>query len=148
MTGDQVKFLVGYDGGELSERAAELAAGKLEARGGGILYLVYVVDWSEFEVMSVEELAVRHSQQMEQLETAEEEIIAPAKKRLARKGVEIKSFVQVGHAADVITSLAEEQNVEQIFLGHKGKGLLAKIGLGSVAYGVLQKAKVPVTVVP
>ncbi|WP_138380946.1 universal stress protein [Luteithermobacter gelatinilyticus] len=148
MTKGKLTYLVGYDGGEVSERAAKLAADKLVSHGGGRLLLVYVVDWSEFEVMSVEELAVRHSQQMEQLETAEEEILEPAKKRLAREGVTIESFVQVGHAADVITSVAEEQNADQIFMGHKGKGFLAKLGLGSVAYGVLQKAKVPVTVVP
>ncbi|PHZ84377.1 universal stress protein [Paremcibacter congregatus] len=142
------KYLVGYDGGELSMRAAELAVEKLVAKGGGTLMLVYVVDWSEFEVMSVEELAVRHSQQMEQLESAEKDIMEPAKAKLATDGITIKSFVQVGHSAEVISALAAEQKADQIFIGHKSSGLLAKLGLGSVAYGILQKAKVPVTVVP
>jgi len=144
----KTKYLVGYDGGELSERAAELAADKLKAHGGGVLLLAYVVDWSEFEVMSVEELAVRHSQQMEQLESAEQDIMEPARSKLAAKGIEIESYVQVGHAADVISALAEEHKVSQVFIGHKSSGLLAKLGLGSVAYGILQKTKVPVTVVP
>lgn len=148
MMKNHVTYLVGFDGGELSERAADLAVSKISDRGGGNLILVYVIDWSEFEVMSIEELAVRHSQHMEQLESAKGDIIAPAEKKLARDGVNIMSFVQVGHAAEVITSLAEEQRVDQIFIGHKSKGLMAKLGLGSVAYSILQKSKVPVTVVP
>ena len=143
-----VKYIVGYDGGELSMRAAELAVEKLNARGGGTLLLAYVVDWSEFEVMSVEELAVRHSQHMEQMESAEQDVMEPARVKLATDGITIESYVQVGHAAEVISSLADEHKVDQIFIGHKSSGLLAKLGLGSVAYGVLQKAKVPVTVVP
>ncbi len=145
---EHVKYLVGYDGGELSMRAAELAVEKIVAKGGGTLILAYVVDWSEFEVMSVEELAVRHSQQMEQLETAEKDIMEPAKAKLSADGVSIESIVQVGHSAEVISALADEHEVGQIFIGHKSSGLLAKLGLGSVAYGILQKAKVPVTVVP
>lgn len=144
----QVKYIVGYDGGKLSMRAAELAIEKLKFRGGGTLLLAYVVDWSEFEVMSVEELAVRHSQHMEQLESAEQDIMVPAREKLATKGISIESYVQVGHAAEIISSLAEEHHVDQIFIGHKSSGLLAKLGLGSVAYGILQKAKIPVTVVP
>lgn len=144
----QVKYIVGYDGGELGMRAAELAVEKMKLRGGGILLLVYVVDWSEFEVMSVEELAVRHSQYMEQLESAEQDIMEPACRKLAAEGITIESLVQVGHAAEVICTLAEEHKVDQIFIGHKSSGLLARLGLGSVAYSILQKAKVPVTVVP
>lgn len=145
---EQVKYIVGYDGGELSMRAAELAVEKMKARGGGILLLAYVVDWSEFEVMSVEELAVRHSQHMEQLESAEQDIMEPARVKLAAAGITIESHIQVGHAAEIICSLADEHKVDQIFIGHKSSGLLARLGLGSVAYGILQKAKVPVTVVP
>ena len=145
---DQVKYIVGYDGGELSMRAAELAVEKMNYRGGGTLLLAYVVDWSEFEVMSVEELAVRHSQHMEQLENAEQDIMVPAREKLECDGIIIESFVQVGHAAEVITALADEHDADQIFIGHKSSGLLAKLGLGSVAYGILQKAKIPVTVVP
>lgn len=145
---EKVKYIVGYDGGALSLRAAELAVEKLKLRGGGTLLLAYVVDWSEFEVMSVEELAVRHSQHMEQLETAEHDIMAPARKKFETAGITIESFVQVGHAAEVITALADEHKADQIFIGHKSSGLLAKLGLGSVAYSILQKATLPVTVVP
>lgn len=144
----QETYIVGYDGGELSMRAAELAIEKLTARGGGTLLLAYIVDWSEFEVMSVEELAVRHSQHMEQLETAEQDIMAPAREKLATEGITLESNVQVGHAAEIISALADEHKASQIFIGHKSSGILAKLGLGSVAYGILQKAKVPVTVVP
>jgi len=144
----KVTYLAGYDGGETAERAARLAAEKAIFRGGGTLILVYVVDWSEFEVMSVEELSIRHAQQMEQLASAEEDILKPAVEKLKADNLTIETAVQVGHAADVITTLAEEKNVDQIFVGHKGRGFLASIGLGSVAYGILQKAKVPVTVVP
>ncbi|NOZ67523.1 MAG: universal stress protein [Alphaproteobacteria bacterium] len=144
----KVTYIVGYDGGELSMRAAELAVDKLKIRGGGTLLLAYVVDWSEFEVMSVEELAVRHSQHMEQLESAENDIMVPAREKLATDGITIETNVQVGHAADIISALAEEHKADQIFIGHKSSGFLAKLGLGSVAYSILQKAKVPVTVVP
>jgi len=143
-----LKYIVGYDGGELGTRAAELAVKKLKSRGGGILILVYVVDWSEFEVMSVEELAVRHSQHMEHLESAEKDVMAPARTKLSAEGITIKTFVQVGHAAEIITALAAEHEADQIFVGHQSSGFLAKLGLGSVAYSILQKANIPVTVVP
>ncbi len=144
----KLKYLVGYDGGELGARAAELAVKKLKERGGGILLLAYIVDWSEFEVMSVEELAVRHSQHMEHLESAEKDIMVPARAKLSADGITIETYVQVGNAAEIITALAEEHAADQIFVGHQSKGLLAKLGLGSVAYSILQKAKIPVTVVP
>ncbi|NOZ42509.1 MAG: universal stress protein [Alphaproteobacteria bacterium] len=144
----QVKYIVGYDGGELSVRAAELAVEKLQVRGGGVLLLVYVVDWSEFEVMSVEELAVRHSQHIEQLESAEQDVMAPARAKLAAENIIIETYIQMGHAAEIISALAEEHKADQIFIGHKSSGFLAKLGLGSVAYSILQKAKIPVTVVP
>lgn len=143
-----IRYIVGFDGGELSMRAAELAANKLVARGGGELVLVYVIDWSEFEIVSVEALAIRHTQQMEQLESAEEDIIKPALEKLKRDGVKFSSKIQVGSPAELISAYADELGAEQIFVGHKSKGLLAKLGLGSVAYGVVQKAKVPVTIVP
>jgi len=142
------KYIVGYDGGELSSRAAELAISKLKSRGGGTLMLAYIVDWSEFEVMSVEELAVRHSQHMEQLESAEQDVMAPARAKFEAPGITIDCYVQVGNAAEIITSLAAEHQADQIFIGHQSSGLLAKLGLGSVAYSILQKAKIPVTVVP
>ena len=141
-------YLVGYDGGKLSNQAAHLAADKLESRGGVVLTLVYVIDWSEFEIMTVEELSIRHTQQVEQMKSAEKNIMEPAKLELKRDHVEVETMVQVGHAADIISNVADEHKADQIFIGHKSKGFLVSLGLGSVAYGVLQKAKVPVTVVP
>tara|TARA_B100001540_G_scaffold302661_1_gene310413 strand:+ start:879 stop:1343 length:465 start_codon:yes stop_codon:yes gene_type:complete len=142
-----VTYLVGYDGGALSQKAMELAAEKVAERGG-LLILLYVIDWSEFEVMSVEELAVRHQQQLEQLESAQTDILDPAQEKLETYDIEVETVVQVGHAGEVISAVAEEKGADQIFVGHKSGGLLAKLALGSVAYSVLQKSKVPVTVVP
>ena len=50
----------------------------------------------------------------------------------------------VGDPVDSICRYAEEEGVDQILIGSHGRSGLAKLLMGSVSTGVLEKSKVPV----
>ncbi len=145
-------YIVGFDGETQSEKASALAAENLKNGGGGKLVLLYIVDWSDFGILSVEELSMRHKQKLDEIEEAKDNILAPERNRLEEmfKGanIEFELTVKMGSASEVICDVAAKENASHIFIGHRTSGILTGFGLGSVAYGVLQKSKIPVTVFP
>ena len=145
-------YIVGFDGETQSEKASTLAVESLKNSGGGKLILLYIVDWSDFGVLSVEELTMRHEQKLNEVKEAKDNILESEKTRLEEmfKGanIEFKLIVKMGSASEVICDVADKENADHIFIGHRTSGILTGFGLGSVAYGVLQKSKTPVTVFP
>lgn len=62
-------------------------------------------------------------------------------------GLTTAQFSTEGIAVDEILTFADAQKVDLIVLGTHGRSGLARLFLGSVAEGVLRRAKVPVLVV-
>jgi nucleotide-binding universal stress UspA family protein len=63
-------------------------------------------------------------------------------------GLESTTVEVAGNPADLILSQAENSRVDLIVLGSHSRGPLSHLFLGSVADGVLQRARCPVLIVP
>ena len=63
-------------------------------------------------------------------------------------GLSSKTVELQGTPADLILSQAEDSRVDLIVLGSHSRGPLSHLFLGSVADGVLQRARCPVLIVP
>jgi nucleotide-binding universal stress UspA family protein len=62
-------------------------------------------------------------------------------------GVDATFLVKVGHPAEQIVHLANEENADAIVMGHRGESLLQRWLLGSVAKRVISYAHCTVIVV-
>jgi nucleotide-binding universal stress UspA family protein len=62
-------------------------------------------------------------------------------------GVALETQVVVGHAADQIVHLADEEKADLIVMGHRGKSLIQRWLLGSVSKRVISYAPCSVLIV-
>jgi nucleotide-binding universal stress UspA family protein len=134
------KLIVAYDGSKQSEKAYKLAldmASKYSAK----MIVLSVARLPEPPV-AVELEAV--------LESATEYFEGHFKclKELAESaGVEAIFQVKVGHPAEQIVRMANEEEADAIVMGHRGESLLQRWLLGSVAKRVMSYAHCTVIVV-
>ena len=138
-------LLVGIDGSECAERAADLAVKYAELVGAKV-HLLAVIEWSRYGFYTPEELETRARDRKEE-EARANEVLQPLKDRLAN-GVDVTTSVEFGHPAKVLREVAREANVSQIFIGRHGRSRFETAIFGSVTNKILQFAPVPVTVVP
>ncbi len=140
-------LVIGLDGHESGER--ELDYGK---RMAGLiqdseLLIVYIVEWSPYSFQTPEENAERHKRREQEISTAFERVVNPAVEKLEKAGIKAKGIVRHGHVADILNSVAKEQNAEQIIVGRSsGRGLAGRI-FGSSTSNLVMNAAVPVTVI-
>ena len=139
-------LLVGIDGSEYAERAADFAAEHAK-RVSADLHLVGVIEWSNYSFLTPEELETRHKDRKEEEESANK-VLRPIQERLAQDGLNVQASVYFGHAAKVLKEVAEEKGASQIFIGRHGRSRFETALFGSVTNKILQLAPVPVTVVP
>ena len=66
---------------------------------------------------------------------------------LDRAGVEYQCHIRAGACADTIADLARERGCTRIVMGTRGLGAVKGLVLGSVTYGVVHLAQMPVTLV-
>lgn len=76
------------------------------------------------------------------------QILAAARHALDQAGIENRSFVEIGEAAQLIADYAKTYHCEMIVMGTHGLGAIAGLLLGSVATKVLHLASMPVVLVP
>lgn len=69
------------------------------------------------------------------------------RQQASEAGVQVAFEVRVGHPAEQIVHMADEQKMDAIVMGHRGESLLQKWLLGSVAKRVLSYAHCTVIVV-
>ncbi len=69
-------------------------------------------------------------------------------RQMREKGVECVALLVPGSGAEQILAESEKLQVDMILLGSHGKGMAAKLLLGSTSEGVLRKSSVPVHIVP
>lgn len=73
--------------------------------------------------------------------------LAGAEALLAQAGVAYTREIGSGEAAPTLVEIAERHGCAKIVMGARGLGAVRGALLGSVSQSVLQKAKVPVTIV-
>lgn len=134
------KLLVAYDGSKQSEKAYAMAvdmATKYSAR-----MIVLSVARPPEPPVAVELEAV--------LESATEYYeghFKCMKEQAQTLGIEATFQVRVGHPAEQIVHMANEEKVDAIVMGHRGESFLQRWLLGSVAKRVLSYAHCTVVVV-
>ena len=140
-------LLVGVDGSDGGKRAAEFAAGRAK-ESGARLVVAYVIEWSPYTFNTPEENEQRHKRREEEISRAESEVLRPLVASLKSEGIDAEGVVQHGHAAEVLSRMAQDRGARQIFIGRRGISQLKAMLFGSVAGSLVQISPVPVTVIP
>ena len=140
-------FLVGIDGSETGQRAADFAAARAKAAGANIL-VVYIIEWSPYTFNTPEENEERHKRREEEIDRARTQVLDPMVASLQGEGLQVEGIVRHGNAAEVLSGLAQEKGACQIFIGRRGLSKVKAMLFGSVAGTLVQISPVPVTVVP
>ncbi len=68
--------------------------------------------------------------------------------QLRKAGLDCIALLVQGNGAEEILAEAEKMPADMILLGSHGKGMAAKLLLGSTSEGVLRKSTVPVHIIP
>lgn len=131
-------LLVPLDGSEYSERALSHAH-ELAKAGGGKVSLLSVIRRPSTHVPEVAELD-------EQSKERAMDYLAPKAESLKDIG-DVKTNVEIGEPAEVITEYSRSKGVDLIVMSTHGIGATGKYALGSVAMKVLMTAPCPVFMV-
>jgi nucleotide-binding universal stress UspA family protein len=134
------KLLVAYDGSEQSEKAYALGldmAAKYRAR----VLVISVARPPEPPV------AVELEAALENATAFYEERFKGMREQARAMGIDADFLVRVGHPAEQIVHLANEEAADAIVMGHRGESFLQRWLLGSVAKRVLSYAHCTVVVV-
>lgn len=141
------KLIVGLDGDSSGERALTYAKTLAKLIGACELILVYVIEWSPYSFQTPEENEVRHKRREEEIETAMERVISPALESLKKDGYSARGLVRHGHVADLLDTVAKDENANQIIVARSSEGGFAKRIFGNSTANLVMHASVPVTVV-
>ncbi|MCT4331704.1 universal stress protein [Paracoccus sp. YLB-12] len=141
------KIVVGFDGSEASRRALDFAVSRAKVLGDAIV-VAHVLEWSPYSFLTPNEIEERHRRRNEELQRAEQAIIAPVLKAVEDAGVPVISVMKYGHIAETLCKIAEDEDAALIFIGRMGNSGLSSRIFGSVAGTLAQVAPVPVTIVP
>jgi nucleotide-binding universal stress UspA family protein len=137
MSGRERHVIVGFDGSKAAEQAVRVAPSLAGPAGSITVVHAYWIP-AEFHLYEFFEDLER-----DYIE-AGHEIVGEARKLLEGSGVEAEYRAVAGRAAEVLCSIADEEQAEMIVVGSRGHGRLA---LGSVSYQVLAHAPCPVAVI-
>jgi nucleotide-binding universal stress UspA family protein len=143
-------IVCGIDGSKDSRAAVNVAA-QYANRLGSTLILVHVVDPAYVPYASAYPFGGMTGPMMV-MEKAESEEEAAAKllERIAVEAglVHAERRVTIGHPAERLADLADEEDVDLIVVGSRGRGTLKAAFLGSVAHNLVGVARCPVLIVP
>lgn len=138
--------VVGIDGSEQADRAAELAVSMARSTGAEI-HLMTVVrppeGWWGIVASPPTSTALG-----ETLMNARQEILDKTIARLDLEGVEFDVVEDIGDPARMLVDYAEKLGADLLMVGKRGAGLIERMVLGSVANRVVHDAPCPVVVVP
>jgi len=141
-------IVVGLDGSEASERAADTAADAAQ-RHGLRLVLACVVPWSPYEFQTAEENERRSVDRAREIASAHERVLDPVAARLSgRAGLEVEGVVRHGHPAETLVALAREHDAAWVTVGRVGQSRVRTLLFGSTPSSLIQLSPVPVLVVP
>ncbi len=140
-------FVIAVDDSPGSGKAVDIAMAQAK-RAGADLVVAYVIEWSAYSFNTPEENAERHKRREEEIDRAAGQIVEPVVAKIKAAGLNAEGLVRHGHPAQTLVTLAEENDVSQIFIGRLGASGLKSMLFGSVAANLVQSSTVPVTVVP
>jgi nucleotide-binding universal stress UspA family protein len=133
--------LVAIDGSEGAQRALDCAISLVERLGGKLTALVVEGKLPAYAATAGEVDEVKHEK-----DEFFQRVLEDARRQAETRGVEIKTELVPGHAAEVITHYAKAHGHDLIVVGHRGH-FLGDYLLGSTADRVAHHAHCPVIVV-
>lgn len=131
------KILLGYDGSESSENAADLARSLAHAYGASIILVHAYPRLPRITQPSMDDVQEIHEAR---------EFVEGLVKRLTDDELEVLPDVLEGPPAEAILNAAEAHDADLIIVGRRGLGKFSGLLLGSTSDRVLQDATVPVLV--
>ncbi len=136
------RILVGVDGSLESRAAADLAA-DLARQMGAQITLAYVLP------VPVPMSPDGYLESLASWELAEREYGASLLRELAARltGVGVETVSPSGPPAETLSDLAKAGDVDMVVVGHRGRGAVSRLLLGSVADRLVQICPKPVMVV-
>lgn len=137
------KILVPVDGSDNSKRALMQAA-KVAGRNGAEITVVHVIDMPPTVYVESQKLL---NQLLEQYRRESAKVLDEYEDIAEKEGVEAKSVILEGAAAESIVDYADKHGIDMIVMGSRGLGKIKGAFLGSVSSKVLQHAKCSVLIV-
>ena len=139
-----MKILIAVDGSDYTKRMLAYIAAHDEWFGARHSYTVM------HGVLAVPHRAAAFVGQKaveEYYEADAELVFKPIRAFLAQQNIEATFVHTVGHVAESIAKLAEEQKFDLVVMGSRGQADVINMVLGSVATKVLAKCSVPVLLI-
>jgi nucleotide-binding universal stress UspA family protein len=139
-------ILVASDGSPSANRAIDAAAKLAKVTGSELIILTI---GGNISGAALRELASAEGDLSAALETAANEILERARKRVLRGGVSaVKLQSGWGDPAEVIIDTVRRENPDLLVVGKRGRGRLSGLLLGSVSQKLASLAPCKVMVVP
>jgi nucleotide-binding universal stress UspA family protein len=133
-------ILAGVDGSPEAKAAAEFAAGLAQREGAELLLAFFVQT----------RVAPEPTAMLEPVEAMEREfgaqVLREMKARCERPDLKISTALELGAPAPGLADLAREKNAALVVVGHRGRGKVTRLLLGSVADHLVQISSRPVLV--
>ncbi|HYZ87701.1 MAG TPA: universal stress protein [Myxococcales bacterium] len=139
------RILVGVDGSNESRAAAKWAADIARATGSQLTIAFAVA--SVPPPTGAPELIDTATEWAAQQKAAAKVIVKEIAAALAQPGLAIETIVADGPPAFTLAELARSGDVDLVVVGHRGRGAIARVLLGSVADRLVQISPKPVLVV-
>jgi nucleotide-binding universal stress UspA family protein len=133
--------LVAIDGSEGAQRALDCAISLIDRLGGKLTALVVEGKLPAYAATAGEVDEVKREK-----DAFFQRVLDEARSRAVERGVDLKTELVPGHAAEVITHYAKAHGHDLIVIGHRGH-FLGDYLLGSTADRVSHHAHCPVIVV-
>lgn len=139
-----MKIMVAVDGSDISVRAAKYANQLARQLAKPATIFLVAVNPEPFPGVATrigkETVARLHAESHEQM-------LAPARKALARSKATVRELPVVGDAAPAILKAAATNKADLLVMGSHGRGAVKGMFLGSVSSKVVAQADLPVTIV-
>jgi nucleotide-binding universal stress UspA family protein len=133
------QIIVGVDGSKASHAAAQKGA-EFAAATKAVLRLVCVVPPIEAFTN-----VVASPRDIKEARAAANSILDEVAQDV--RGVEVVKEIGDGSPAEVLATLAAQPEVDMVVIGHRGRGMLSRLLIGSVADRLVQISPKPVLVV-
>lgn len=142
-------YMVGLDGSDWSERAAERAI-NLAIKVDAHVCFVYVCQWSNLSSVMLEEAVIELPTVNKAVEedSIKETVIDPLLERYQSSGVTIRYKIGWGDPVEELLSQVKQEHANMLFVGRRGRSRFIDILLGSVANKLAHRIGIPLVLVP
>lgn len=138
--------LLPVDGSEHSEKAFNYILEKLIPEKLTIVHVINPVSvWEYGDEESFDYESYQREQERRQKQAGE--LLGSLEERATDAGIETRTMLTNGQPSRRILEVTNEQNVDQIVMGSRGRSGVGRVLFGSVAESVTRRAPVPVTIV-